>query len=77
MPDLSWMVTQGQGLSKKDFTRLPEGARQAAEKHEPEALRAAFAHISPQPPRPTSLLRGGIERVHENAVDTFALLTTN
>ena len=39
------MVTQGQGLSKRDFAKVLEGAKLVAAAHEPEALRLDRAHV--------------------------------
>ena len=57
------MVTQGQGLSKKDFTRILEGARLVAEKTNLKRC-ASVGHISPD--RANQLAEAGIQRVHHN-----------
>ena len=58
------MVTQGQGLSKRDFENVLDGARLVGRAHEPEALRVDRAHVAG--PRARQLKDAGIQRVHHN-----------
>ena len=39
------MVTQGQGLSKRDFEKVVEGAQARRRAHQPEAMRVDRAHL--------------------------------
>ncbi|HEY1689885.1 MAG TPA: biotin synthase BioB [Solirubrobacteraceae bacterium] len=57
------MVTQGQGLSKRDFERILEGARLVAE-HTNLKRCASIGHMSSQ--RAKALKDAGIQRVHHN-----------
>jgi biotin synthase len=57
------MVTQGQGLSKRDFEKILEGARLVAE-HTNLKRCASIGHMSVQ--RATALKDAGIQRVHHN-----------
>jgi biotin synthase len=57
------MVTQGQGLSKKDFARILEGARLVAE-HTNLKRCASVGHMSRE--RAKQLKEAGIQRVHHN-----------
>ncbi len=57
------MVTQGQGLSKRDFERILDGARLVAE-HTNLKRCASVGHIST--PRAKQLAEAGIQRVHHN-----------
>jgi biotin synthase len=57
------MVTQGQGLSKRDFDRVLEGARLVAE-HTNLKRCASVGHLSA--PRAKALREAGIQRVHHN-----------
>jgi biotin synthase len=57
------MVTQGQGLSKKDFTRILEGAELVAEKTNLKRC-ASIGHMSAD--RAKALKDAGIQRVHHN-----------
>jgi biotin synthase len=57
------MVTQGQGLSKRDFAKILEGARLVAE-HTNLKRCASVGHISPD--RANQLAEAGIQRVHHN-----------
>src|SRR5438067_8114328 len=57
------MVTQGQGLSKRDFAKALEGARLVAE-HTNLKRCASIGHMSPE--RATQLKEAGIQRVHHN-----------
>ena len=57
------MVTQGQGLSKRDFERILEGARLVAE-HTNLKRCASIGHMSVQ--RARALREAGIQRVHHN-----------
>src|SRR5438045_9426750 len=57
------MVTQGQGLSKRDFEKVVEGARLVAE-HTNLKRCASIGHMSAA--RATALKEAGIQRVHHN-----------
>ena len=57
------MVTQGQGLSKKDFTKILEGAELVAEKTNLKRC-ASIGHMSAE--RAKALKGAGIQRVHHN-----------
>ena len=57
------MVTQGQGLSKRDFETILAGARLVAE-HTNLKRCASIGHMSP--PRAQALKQAGIQRVHHN-----------
>ncbi len=57
------MVTQGQGLSKRDFEKILEGARLVAEKTNLKRC-ASIGHMSPA--RARALKEAGIQRVHHN-----------
>ena len=57
------MVTQGQGLSKRDFERVLDGARLVAE-HTNLKRCASVGHLSAA--RATALREAGIQRVHHN-----------
>jgi biotin synthase len=57
------MVTQGQGLSKKDFTKILEGAELVAEKTNLKRC-ASIGHMSAE--RAKALKDAGIQRVHHN-----------
>src|SRR5205085_6825581 len=57
------MVTQGQGLSKRDFEKYLRGVRLVAE-HTNLKRCASVGHISPA--RATALREAGIQRVHHN-----------
>jgi biotin synthase len=57
------MVTQGQGLSKRDFENVLEGARLVAEQTNLKRC-VSIGHISPQ--RAHRLAEAGIQRVHHN-----------
>jgi biotin synthase len=57
------MVTQGQGLSKRDFTRVLEGARLVAE-HTNLKRCASIGHMSAE--RARQLKEAGVQRVHHN-----------
>src|SRR5918996_1189128 len=57
------MVTQGQGLSKRDFEKVLEGARLVAE-HTNLKRCASIGHMSPT--RARALREAGIQRVHHN-----------
>ncbi len=57
------MVTQGQGLSKRDFEQILEGARLVAE-HTNLKRCASVGHLSVQ--RARALREAGIQRVHHN-----------
>ena len=57
------MVTQGQGLSKRDFEKVLEGARLVAE-HTNLKRCASVGHMSPA--RAKALREAGIQRVHHN-----------
>ncbi len=57
------MVTQGQGLSKRDFEKVLSGARLVAEKTNLKRC-ASIGHMSAE--RATKLREAGIQRVHHN-----------
>ena len=57
------MVTQGQGLSKRDFAKVVEGARLVAE-HTNLKRCASIGHMSRE--RARELKDAGIQRVHHN-----------
>ena len=57
------MVTQGQGLSKRDFANILEGARLVAERTSLKRC-ASVGHMSVE--RATQLREAGIQRVHHN-----------
>ncbi|MHB1860532.1 MAG: biotin synthase BioB [Solirubrobacteraceae bacterium] len=57
------MVTQGQGLSKRDFERILEGARLVAQ-HTNLKRCASIGHMSAE--RAKALKDAGIQRVHHN-----------
>jgi biotin synthase len=57
------MVTQGQGLSKRDFERILEGTRLVAE-HTNLKRCASIGHMSPT--RAQALRDAGVQRVHHN-----------
>ncbi|HLM30270.1 MAG TPA: radical SAM protein, partial [Solirubrobacterales bacterium] len=57
------MVTQGQGLSKRDFEKILAGARLVSE-HTNLKRCASIGHMSPS--RAKALKDAGIQRVHHN-----------
>src|SRR5213082_1345203 len=57
------MVTQGQGLSRRDFEKVLEGARLVAQ-HTNLKRCASIGHMSVE--RATALKDAGIQRVHHN-----------
>jgi biotin synthase len=57
------MVTQGQGLSRRDFQRILEGARLVAE-HTNLKRCVSIGHMSAE--RARSLADAGVQRVHHN-----------
>ena len=57
------MVTQGQGLSKRDFQKILEGARLVAEQTNLKRC-ASIGHMSAE--RAKALKEAGIQRVHHN-----------
>jgi biotin synthase len=57
------LVTQGQGLSRRDFEKAVEGARLVAE-HTTLKRCASVGHLSPE--RAQALRQAGVERVHHN-----------
>jgi biotin synthase len=57
------MVTQGQGLSKRDFQKILEGTRLVA-KHTNLKRCASIGHMSPA--RAQALKEAGVQRVHHN-----------
>ena len=57
------MVTQGQGLSKREFEKVLEGARLVAARTNLKRC-ASVGHLSPQ--RAHALKDAGIQRVHHN-----------
>src|SRR4051812_13187935 len=57
------LVTQGQGLSKRDFAKVLEGVKLVAE-HTNLKRCASVGHMSPA--RAKSLAEAGVQRVHHN-----------
>jgi len=57
------MVTQGQGLSKRDFEKILEGTRLVAERTNLKRC-ASIGHMSPK--RAKALKEAGVQRVHHN-----------
>jgi biotin synthase len=57
------MVTQGQGLSKRDFEKILQGARLVSEQTNLKRC-ASIGHMSPA--RAKALKEAGIQRVHHN-----------
>ena len=57
------MVTQGQGLSKRDFEQIVEGAKLVAENTNLKRC-VSIGHISPE--RAKRLAEAGVQRVHHN-----------
>jgi biotin synthase len=57
------MVTQGQGLSKRDFAKIVEGAKLVSEQTTLKRC-ASIGHMSPD--RAKQLKEAGIQRVHHN-----------
>jgi biotin synthase len=57
------MVTQGQGLSKRDFQKILEGTRLVAEKTNLKRC-ASIGHMSAE--RAKQLREAGVQRVHHN-----------
>jgi biotin synthase len=57
------MVTQGQGLSKRDFQRYLEGVRLVSEQTNLKRC-ASVGHLSPE--RARALREAGVQRVHHN-----------
>src|SRR5258707_12151090 len=57
------MVTQGQGLSKRDFEKILEGARLVSEKTNLKRC-ASIGHMSAE--RAKALREAGIQRAHHN-----------
>src|SRR6187431_2960962 len=57
------MVTQGQGLSKRDFQKILEGTRLVAEQTNLKRC-ASIGHMSPD--RAKKLKDAGVQRVHHN-----------
>ena len=57
------MVTQGQGLSKRDFSKILEGARLVSERTNLKRC-VSVGHISPA--RARELADAGVQRVHHN-----------
>ena len=57
------MVTQGQGLSKRDFETVLEGARLVAQQTNLKRC-ASVGHLSPE--RARALRQAGIQRIHHN-----------
>jgi biotin synthase len=57
------MVTQGQGLSKRDFARIVEGAKLVSE-HTNLKRCVSIGHMSPD--RARQLAEAGVQRVHHN-----------
>jgi biotin synthase len=63
------MVTQGQGLSKRDFEKILAGARLVAE-HTNLKRCASIGHMSPA--RAQALREAGVQRVHHNVETAFS-----
>src|SRR5436190_11133571 len=57
------MVTQGQGLSRRDFAKVLEGVRLVAEQTNLKRC-ASIGHMSVE--RATALREAGVQRVHHN-----------
>jgi biotin synthase len=57
------MVTQGQGLSKRDFEKVLEGTRLVAQQTNLKRC-ASIGHMSPE--RAMALKEAGVQRVHHN-----------
>src|SRR3954462_6300503 len=57
------MVTQGQGLSKRDFNKIVEGAKLVSE-HTNLKRCVSVGHLSPT--RARELKEAGVQRVHHN-----------
>jgi biotin synthase len=57
------MVTQGQGLGKRDFERILEGARLVSERTNLKRC-VSVGHLSPE--RARALREAGVQRVHHN-----------
>ena len=57
------MVTQGQGLSRRDFAKILEGAKLVAEQTNLKRC-ASIGHMSVE--RAEKLREAGIQRVHHN-----------
>ena len=57
------MVTQGQGLSKRDFEKYLEGRAPRRRAHQPQALRLDRAHVGRAR---RALKEAGMQRVHHN-----------
>jgi biotin synthase len=57
------MVTQGQGLGKRDFERILEGARLVAKETNLKRC-VSVGHLSPD--RASALKQAGVQRVHHN-----------
>jgi biotin synthase len=57
------MVTQGQGLSRRDFAKIVEGAKLVAG-HTNLKRCASIGHLSPE--RARALAEAGVQRVHHN-----------
>src|SRR5438128_7723666 len=63
------MVTQGQGLSKRDFEKVLEGARLVAQ-HTNLKRCASIGHMSAE--RARALREAGIQRVHHNVETAYS-----
>jgi biotin synthase len=63
------MVTQGQGLSKRDFEKYLEGVRLVA-RHTNLKRCASIGHMSAE--RATALREAGIQRVHHNVETAYS-----
>jgi len=63
------MVTQGQGLSKRDFEKYLEGVRLVTE-HTNLKRCASIGHMSPA--RAAALREAGIQRVHHNVETAYS-----
>ena len=66
------MVTQGQGLSKRDFQKYLRGRAPGRRAHQPQALRLDRAHVASSARK--ALKEAGIQRVHHNVETARVLL---
>jgi len=63
------MVTQGQGLSKRDFAKYLQGVRLVSE-HTNLKRCASVGHLSPE--RARALREAGVQRVHHNVETSYS-----
>ena len=66
------MVTQGQGLSKRDFEKVLDGRPAGRRAHQPQALRLDRPHVGRA--RQGAASEAGIQRVHHNVETAESLL---